>query len=225
MIVIYDFDGTLTPYSLPQYSILKNCGYDEVKFMDRVEQEQEKTDLYTAYWKCYKNILLENNIEISKENICFEADKVKLNNGVLDYFNKFRSSNTCIKHYIVTSGVEDYVKATPIGKLVDGIYGTTIDKNNVNILSDIDKVDIIKMIQQNNQIANDIIYFGDGLTDKLAFQYVHKIGGINVFVKSNEKSISNYKKMADEKIIDKCFSSDFGENSEIDKFMEKWGNK
>ena len=133
--------------------------------------------------------------------------------------------NTSIKHYVVTSGIEDYVKATPIGKLVDGIFGTTFDKNNVNILSDNDKVNVIKMIQRNNQMTNDIIYFGDGLTDKLAFQYVHKIGGINVFVKSNKKSISNYKKMADEKIIDKYFSSDFGENSEINKFMEKWGNK
>lgn len=24
MVIIYDFDGTLTPYSLPQYEIIKN---------------------------------------------------------------------------------------------------------------------------------------------------------------------------------------------------------
>lgn len=29
MIIIYDFDGTLTPYSLPQYEIIKKCGYDD----------------------------------------------------------------------------------------------------------------------------------------------------------------------------------------------------
>ena len=27
MIIIYDFDGTLTPTALPQYQILTNCGY------------------------------------------------------------------------------------------------------------------------------------------------------------------------------------------------------
>lgn len=26
MVIIYDFDGTLTPYSLPQYDVLKNVG-------------------------------------------------------------------------------------------------------------------------------------------------------------------------------------------------------
>ena len=30
--VVYDFDGTLTPYSLPQYEILKKCGYDDKKW-------------------------------------------------------------------------------------------------------------------------------------------------------------------------------------------------
>ena len=29
MIIIYDFDGTLTPYSLPQYEILIENGYSD----------------------------------------------------------------------------------------------------------------------------------------------------------------------------------------------------
>lgn len=39
MILIYDFDGTLTPYSLPQYPILKQCGYTDASLMKRIEQE------------------------------------------------------------------------------------------------------------------------------------------------------------------------------------------
>ena len=39
MIVIYDFDGTLTPYSLPQYEIIKKCGYNEEKLINRVAEE------------------------------------------------------------------------------------------------------------------------------------------------------------------------------------------
>lgn len=35
MIIIYDFDGTLTPYSLPQYEILKKCGYNDETLMKR----------------------------------------------------------------------------------------------------------------------------------------------------------------------------------------------
>ena len=43
MIIIYDFDGTLTPYSFPKYQILKECGYDEIKFKIKIAQiKQEK---------------------------------------------------------------------------------------------------------------------------------------------------------------------------------------
>lgn len=38
MILIYDFDGTLTPYSMPQYDILVKAGYDEEKFMSLVKK-------------------------------------------------------------------------------------------------------------------------------------------------------------------------------------------
>ena len=44
MIIIYDFDGTLTPYSMPQYAVLKKCGYDDAKLTARIQDliEREK---------------------------------------------------------------------------------------------------------------------------------------------------------------------------------------
>ena len=42
MVIIYDFDGTLTPYSLPQYEIIKKCGYNEEMLMNRIEEKLTK---------------------------------------------------------------------------------------------------------------------------------------------------------------------------------------
>ena len=42
MIAIYDFDGTLTPHSLPQYTILKQCEYTDKKLMSRITKEMSK---------------------------------------------------------------------------------------------------------------------------------------------------------------------------------------
>lgn len=42
MIIIYDFDGTLTPYSLQKYEILKQCGYTDETLMNRVNEEMSK---------------------------------------------------------------------------------------------------------------------------------------------------------------------------------------
>ena len=60
----------------------------------------------------------------------------------------------------------------------------------------------------------------DGLTDKLAFEYVHSIGGKNIFITSNEKSKANYQKLNINQIIDECFDSDFGIDSKISKYIE-----
>lgn len=228
MVIIYDFDGTLTPYSLPQYEIIKKCGYNEEKLMNKIAEELTNSkDLYEAYYKCYIEILLENNILLTKENICLGADKVEFNNGVIEYFKNFQSQTTEVKHYIVTSGIKDYVDKTVIRKFIDGVYGVTFNEKN-GIYNDIDvlltdkkKVDVIKQVQKDNQENNNIIYFGDGLTDSFAFEYIHSIGGKNVFIATKNESIETYKQLNVKGIIDKCFKPDFSMGSEISKYIQK----
>lgn len=227
MVVIYDFDGTLTPYSLPQYEIIKKCGYDEEKLMNRIAEKLTNSEgLYEAYYKCYIEILLENNILLTKENVCLSADKIEFNNGVIEYFKNFQSQITGVQHYIVTSGIKDYVDKTVIRKFVDGVYGVTFNEEN-GIYKDIDilltdkkKVDVIKQVQKDNNETNNIIYFGDGLTDSFAFEYVHSIGGKNVFIATKNESIETYKQLNVKGIIDKCFEPDFSMDSELSKYIQ-----
>ena len=215
MVIIYDFDGTLTPYSLPQYEIIKKCGYNEEMLMNRIEEKLTNSkSLYEAYYKCYIEILLENNILLTKANVCLGADKVEFNNGVIEYFKNFQSQTTGVKHYIVTSGIKDYVDKTVIRKLVDGVYGVTFNEEN-GIYKDIDmlltdkkKVDFIKQVQKDNQETNNIIYFGDGLTDGFAFEYVHSIGGKNVFIATKKESMETY------------FEPDFSMSSKLSKYIQ-----
>ena len=228
MVIIYDFDGTLTPYSLPQYEIIKKCGYNEEKLMNRIAEKLTNSEgLYEAYYKCYIEILLENNILLTKENVCLGADKVEFNNGVIEYFKNFQSQITGVKHYIVTAGIKDYVEETPISKFIDGAYGVTFKQENGKwgdidfLLTDKEKVNVIKKVQNENKGTNDIIYFGDGLTDNFAFEYVHSIGGKNVFVKTNAQSEITYQKLNVNGIIDECFDADFRIDSDIDKYIRK----
>lgn len=202
MILIYDFDGTLTPYSMPQYEVLKQSGYDDERLINKMDElsSQYKT-MYNIYYKCYETILAENNIPMTRENICKGAKNVKYNKGVEEYFKYFQSDNTGIKHYVVTSGIQEYVEETTISKYLNGIYGSTYNKNGevfekINfLLNDTKKVDIIKSIQEENGGTNDVIYFGDGLTDGCAFEYVHNIGGKSIFVLSNKSSVQSYEEL------------------------------
>lgn len=107
------------------------------------------------------------------------------------------------------------------------VYGVTLkQKNGIYenvdfLLTDKKKVEVIKKIQNENDEMNKIIYFGDGLTDEFAFEYVHSIGGKSVFVMSNEKSITNYKKLNEKGIIDECFEADFRTDSKISNYIQK----
>lgn len=157
----------------------------------------------------------------------FGANKVQFNNGVIDYFRRFQSLKTGIKHYIITSGIKDYIDETQIRIFVNDVFGVTFKKEN-GIYSDVEilltdekKVDIIRKIQNENSKNHKIIYFGDGLTDKYAFEYVHSIGGENVFIASNKKSMDNYQKLNVNGIINECFNADFTDDSKISKYIQR----
>lgn len=227
MIIFYDFDGTLTPHSMPQYPILHSCGYTDDVLNPKVKSEIDRgLSFYEAYYKCYEEIFKENNLEMTRCNVCLGAQNTEFSNGVLDFFKEFQSSYTGLKHYIVTSGLKYYIEETPLNKYVDGVFGVTYkEKNGVyqdldQLLTDVHKVDLIKRIQKENNNTNEIVYFGDGMTDKLAFEYVHSIGGNTVFIVSDERSKNNYDELKNTGIITKCFNSDFGKSSKVRKYIQ-----
>ena len=233
MIIIYDFDGTLTPYSLPQYEILIENGYSDDILEEKIKNKirTENCTLYQAYYQIYIEILKEKNIKFNKSNICKGAKSVKFNKGVEEYFKAMQYKETGVKHYIVTSGLQEYIYQTSIEKYVQGIYGVTFKEDN-GIYTDLDvllddtkKVEVIKNLIIENNNDKEIIYLGDGLTDKKAFEYVHSIGGKNIFIKIGENSVLKYNKLNEKNIINKCFEPDYSENSEIRNYIKHEINK
>ena len=228
MTIIYDFDGTLTPYSMPQYEILKKCGYDDEKQRDRrnLVINQCGISMYQAYYEVYEDILKENNIAMTAENIILGSDKVEFNKGVLDYFQDLQTKNTGIKHYIVTSGFKEYVSNTKIALFVNGIYGAVYRKENdvyteiEELVSDGMKPEIIKKILRDSNSKN-VIYIGDGMTDRYAFEYVHTIGGTSLYVGSTDKDLDNFSKLKEEGIVDNYFERDYSKDSELRTYIMK----
>ena len=82
------------------------------------------------------------------------------------------------------------------------------------------KVDIIKKIIKENNNDTNVIYFGDGLTDKKAFEFVHSIGGTTVFIAQGENPISKYNKINENGIIDEYFEPDYSKDSKISKYVK-----
>lgn len=227
MIIIYDFDGTLTPCGIPQYEILKRFGYDDKKLLERIKDlmKKENLTLYQSFYRTYENILKENNEDMHYDNIVLGANNVVFNPGVESYFEEMQEKNSGIKHYIVTSGFEEYVSNTKISPLVNGIYGVIYHKQGDiftaidRLVSDEEKPNIIKMIVKGNK-NKKLIYVGDGLTDKYAFKFVHSLDGICIYVGSTKQDFENYKSLKEEKIVDEYFIRDFSDESDFKKFIK-----
>lgn len=226
--IIYDFDGTLTPYSLPKYEILKRCGYNDNEFMDLVKKNMKDNNdsLYSAYFKTYREVLEKQVLIFNKKNICYGAELVEYNSGINEYFRNLQYKNTGLKHFIVTSGLKAYVENTIIARYVDEVFGTEFNEENgiytdiCQLMTNKRKVDVIKSLQENTHIPFEYItYIGDGLTDKEAFEFVHKNGGTAILLCEDTES-DTYKQLSKIGIIDECFKKDFNIDSMLYQYIK-----
>lgn len=202
MVLIYDFDGTLTPYSCPQLPILQKCGSIE-EFYEILS----KRDLMTDFCITLKEYMENHGYQYNLENICYAADTIELNPGVLDFLGYFKNERE--RQFVVSASYEGYLKSTKVAPLVDGIYGTTIEgdvvlpEKKIEIISNI--IDLYKPLPEG------VFYIGDGLTDSYAFKFVKAIGGnaILVYNEMLEKDRIVYEKLKNEGIINEAFPKDF----------------
>ena len=226
-IIIYDFDGTLTPYPIPQFEILDKLGIKggltNKNFLCKIKQESinNNIDTYSALYKEVIYLFKKNNIELTDNNINIGVNNLKYNKGVEEFLNYLNNNN--IKNYIISSGIQKSLENTKIAKYFDKIYATTFTyQNNIinginYIMTDENKVEAIKdIINKNNINTNNIIYIGDGLSDYYAFEYIYNNGGTTILI-NNDNIIDDKLKNLSTLIT----NNDFSINSNIFNYILK----
>jgi len=221
-IIIYDFDGTLTPYPITDFKILEKCGYigggnnKDLKEIVKDKMDKNKINVYQAFYQTIFEILKYNNYELKDEIVSFGSEEIIYNNGVYDYLNNIENK---VENYIVSSGMKIFLEKTTISKFFNNIYATTFKYDENDIIIDIDylmtdekKVDVIKEIVKDRSYK-DVIYIGDGLTDLKAMDYVKKNGGISIYLIENNNDIK------DNNSVSYYFLKDYSKNSNLRKFI------
>jgi len=124
--VVYDFDGTLTPQPMQEYTILPELGIkDGQKFWKRVNEESLKTNGEEIV--TYMRLMLEESkskhypVTISKLNEL--AKKITFFSGVTTYFSRINKyvksqldSTIEIRHYVISAGLKEIIAGTSIAK-------------------------------------------------------------------------------------------------------------
>ncbi len=121
--LIYDFDGTLSPKPMQEYTVLPQINEDPKAFwneVNRLTKKHEAEGLITYMHLMYKKAK-EKGVEIRREDLVALGLNVELFPGVTNWFqiiNKYVKTETNnsvqIRHYLVSSGLKEIVEGTSI---------------------------------------------------------------------------------------------------------------
>lgn len=226
-IIIFDFDGTLTPYPITDFKVLEKCGFigggNNKDFQNIVKSNMidKNISVYDSFYEIIFNVIKSNGYELKDEVFSLDADKIEYNKGVFEFLDYLYKNG--VYNYIISSSMKPFLDKVLVSKYFKGIYATTFNYNKddvvvsiKNLMTDEKKINSIKEIVKDYNYSN-VIYIGDGLTDLKAMEYVKNNGGISIYVTNDKNSVS----LDEQKYISYIFSKDYSLDSELFKVIKK----
>ncbi len=140
--IIYDFDGTLTPKTMQEYTLLPRLGIKSKNFWSDIIRETKKTGAETmmVYMRHLLDCASEKKLSISKSEFLKMSKDIKYYDGVTTWFNKInkyvdKKSNSKIRiyHYIISAGHLEILEGISIKKYIKKIFASEYYYNKKDI--------------------------------------------------------------------------------------------
>lgn len=135
--ICYDFDKTLSPDDMQAQGYIQSVGYDISEFWDESNSMAVANDMDNNLAYMYKMVQeSEGNFIFNKEKLAEYGAKVKLFNGVNEWFERIREygkeHNVIVEHYIISSGLKEMIEGTKIAKngAFEKIYASSFYYND-----------------------------------------------------------------------------------------------
>ena len=135
--ICYDFDKTLSPDDMQAQGYIQSVGYDISEFWDESNSMAATNDMDNNLAYMYKMVQeSEGNFIFNKEKLAEYGAKVKLFNGVNEWFERIREygkeHNVIVEHYIISSGLKEMIEGTKIAQngAFEKIYASSFYYNN-----------------------------------------------------------------------------------------------
>ena len=119
--ICYDFYKTLSPDDMQAQGYIQSVGYDTAQFWKESNSMAVENDMDNNLAYMYKMVQeSEGNFIFNKKTLAEYGEKVKLFNGVNDWFERIREygkeHNVIVEHYIISSGLKEMIEGTKIAK-------------------------------------------------------------------------------------------------------------
>lgn len=126
--LIYDFDGTLSPGNMQEYSFIEAIETDKEKFWAESAEmaRRQDSDNVLAYMLLMLQKAKEKGISLRKDSFRRFGESVELFKGVDTWFKRItefgKRHGVTIEHYINSSGMKEIIEGTPIAKEFKTIF-------------------------------------------------------------------------------------------------------
>jgi len=141
--LIYDFDGTLTPASMQDYTVFPKLGvFKSSKFWAEVDKQGRANgeEWNIAWMRVLKELAEQKKYKINPEALAVSAKKIKYFPGVRTFFShvnayvkKNSNSALTVRHYIVSSGLKEILNGITIRENFYNIFGSEYHYNKFEI--------------------------------------------------------------------------------------------
>ena len=247
--LMYDFDKTLADQDMQNYSFIPNLGMTPDEFWGKVESFRKKNYMESILGYMYysMHVCKERGIPFTKEYLKECGKDVKFYKGVQNWFdriNKYAESlDVKIEHYIISSGIKEIIDGCSIADKFKKIFACQyyFDENGEAVWPKIainytqktqyifriskaayDETDNKKVNDKmNDRVVNyqNMIYFGDGITDIPCMTFVKKQGGtsIAVYNKGQKNKVTGL--LLDDR-VNYIIPADYQEGSDLDSLIK-----
>lgn len=131
--IVYDFDGTLSPQPMQEYTVLPKLGVAASSFWREVKQQKERDQAEGML--VYMRHLLEEaerkRIHIGRKDFAVMADLIEYFAGVETWFRRMNEyvrrtgrGKVKLKHYLISAGLKEILEGTSLSRHFTQIYAS-----------------------------------------------------------------------------------------------------
>ena len=126
--LIYDFDGTLAPGNMQEYSFINAIGEKKEEFWEgtRIMAEEQDSDNILVYMLSMLQKARQKKLPITKESLRKWGESITFFNGVESWFKRIaefgKEQGVIVEHYINSSGLKEIIEGTPIANEFKALF-------------------------------------------------------------------------------------------------------
>src|SRR5688572_16158197 len=137
--VVYDFDGTLSPQPMQEYTVLPKIGVEPKAFWARVNEDARRTesDMMLVYMRHIIEALEVGRINVKREDFAAMASAIEYFPGVQTWFTRMNQyvrkksgGRVKVQHYLISAGQKEILDGASIRKHFKRIYASEYHFNH-----------------------------------------------------------------------------------------------